>query len=166
MDCSLPGVFAHGIFKARILECHLFFQGIFPTQGLNLHCRQILYHLGHQESPIFCIHQHFIPFYYWMLLHCLDILIVLVHFSIDSQVAKWLRTQEQRFNLWVEKIPMEKKMTIHSSTLAWEIPRMKEPSRLYFTGSQRQIWLSDWVSCIDIWIVSTFWLLYSNMMLL
>jgi len=60
----------------------------------------------------------------------LDILIVLVHFSIDSQVAKWLRTQVQRFNPWVEKIPMEKKMTIHSSTLAWEIPRMKEPSRL------------------------------------
>ena len=27
---------------------------IFPTQGLNLgllHCRQILYHLSHQESP-------------------------------------------------------------------------------------------------------------------
>ena len=31
-------------------------QGIFPTQGLNLdllHCRQILYHLSHQGSPIF-----------------------------------------------------------------------------------------------------------------
>ena len=29
------------------------FQGIFPTQGENpglLHCRQILYHLSHQES--------------------------------------------------------------------------------------------------------------------
>ena len=31
------------------------FQGIFLTQGLNpglLHCRQILYHLSHQGSPI------------------------------------------------------------------------------------------------------------------
>ena len=30
-------------------------QGIFPTQGLNpglRHCRQILYHLSHQGSPI------------------------------------------------------------------------------------------------------------------
>ena len=30
-------------------------QGIFPTQGLNpglLHCRQILYHLSHQGSPL------------------------------------------------------------------------------------------------------------------
>ena len=33
--------------------CHALCQGIFPTQGLNLgvpHCRQILYHLSHQES--------------------------------------------------------------------------------------------------------------------
>ena len=31
-----------------------FSRGIFPTQGLNLgllHCRQILYHPSHQESP-------------------------------------------------------------------------------------------------------------------
>ena len=33
---------------------HSLLQGIFPTQGLNLgllHCRQILHHLSHQESP-------------------------------------------------------------------------------------------------------------------
>ena len=35
--------------------CHSVFQGISLTQGLNPglpHCRQILYHLNHQESPI------------------------------------------------------------------------------------------------------------------
>ena len=35
--------------------CHSLLQGIFPTQGLNsglLHCRQILYHLSHQGSPL------------------------------------------------------------------------------------------------------------------
>ena len=34
--------------------CHALLQEIFPTQGSNLdlpHCRQILYHLGHQGSP-------------------------------------------------------------------------------------------------------------------
>ena len=34
---------------------HSLLQGIFPTQGSNLgllHCRQILYHLSHQGSPI------------------------------------------------------------------------------------------------------------------
>ena len=37
------------------LGCHSLLQGIFPTQGSNLcllHCRQILYHLSYQGSPI------------------------------------------------------------------------------------------------------------------
>ena len=36
--------------------CHSLLQGIFLTQGSNpglLHCRQILYHLSHQGSPLF-----------------------------------------------------------------------------------------------------------------
>ena len=35
--------------------CHFLLQGIFPTQGLNPglpHCRQTLYRLSHQRSPI------------------------------------------------------------------------------------------------------------------
>ena len=35
--------------------CHTLLQGISPTQGLNLgflHCRQILYHLSQQGSPL------------------------------------------------------------------------------------------------------------------
>ena len=35
--------------------CHALLQGIFLTQALNpsiLHCRQILYHLRHQRSPV------------------------------------------------------------------------------------------------------------------
>ena len=35
--------------------CHSLLQGIFPTQGSNvglLHCRQILYHMSYQGSPI------------------------------------------------------------------------------------------------------------------
>ena len=37
------------------VDSHSLLQGIFPTQGLNtglLHCRQILYHLTHQGSPL------------------------------------------------------------------------------------------------------------------
>ena len=37
--------------------CHALLQGIFPTQGSNpglLHCRQTLYPLSHQGSPIIC----------------------------------------------------------------------------------------------------------------
>ena len=38
------------------MGCHFLLQGIFLTQGLNpglLHCRQILYHLSHQGSPLY-----------------------------------------------------------------------------------------------------------------
>ena len=41
--------------KTTGVGCHFLLQGIFPTQGLNpglLHCRQVLYHLSHQGSPI------------------------------------------------------------------------------------------------------------------
>ena len=56
----------HGLQLARLLcpwgspgkntgvGCHALLQGIFLIQGLNLdlpHCRQILYHLSHQQSP-------------------------------------------------------------------------------------------------------------------
>ena len=56
MDCSLPGSSVHGIFHASTgVGRHFLLQGIFPTQGSNqglLHCRQILYQLSYQGSPI------------------------------------------------------------------------------------------------------------------
>ena len=57
MDCSLPGSSVCGILQARILE----WVAISSSTGSSsprdrtrvyLHCRQILYHLSHQESPI------------------------------------------------------------------------------------------------------------------
>ena len=60
----------HGVEPTRLLcplnfpgkntgvGCHFLLQQIFPTQGLNpglLHCRQVLYHLSQQESPMCCI---------------------------------------------------------------------------------------------------------------
>ena len=37
------------------MGCHFLLQGIFPTQELNpgfMHCRQTVYHLSHQGSPV------------------------------------------------------------------------------------------------------------------
>ena len=58
MDCSVPGSPVYGISQARILEwvANPFYRGIVPTQGSDLgllHCRQFLYHLSHQGSPLF-----------------------------------------------------------------------------------------------------------------
>ena len=57
MDCSPPGSSVLGIFQARILAWVAIFisRGIFPIQGLNpglLHCRQILYRLSYEGSPL------------------------------------------------------------------------------------------------------------------
>ena len=55
VDCSPPGFSVDGGSPGKNagVGCHALFQGIFPTQGLNLglpHCRWILYHLSHQGS--------------------------------------------------------------------------------------------------------------------
>ena len=57
MDCSLRGSSVHGDSPGKNtgVGCLSLLQGIFPTQGLNpglQHCRQILYCLSHQGSPV------------------------------------------------------------------------------------------------------------------
>jgi len=41
------------------------------------------------------------------------------------------------FDPWVGKIPLEKEMATHSSTLAWEIPWTEEPGGLQFMRLQK-----------------------------
>ena len=63
IDCSLPLTVAYRLLhpwdfpgKSTRVGCHFLLQGIFPTQGSNLGlppCRQMLYPLSHQGSPIF-----------------------------------------------------------------------------------------------------------------
>ena len=57
MDCRPTGSSVHGDSPGKNtgVGCHALLQGIFPTQGLFpglQHCRQILYHLIHQGSPL------------------------------------------------------------------------------------------------------------------
>ena len=56
----------------------------------------------------------------------------------------WLKTvkslpamQETQVRSLGWENPLEKKMAIHSSILAWEIPWMEEPGRLQSIGLQR-----------------------------
>ena len=54
------------------------------------------------------------------------------------QMVKHLPTV---WETWVQPLgqedPLEKEMAIHSSTLAWTIPRTEEPGRLQSMGLQR-----------------------------
>ena len=56
MDYSSPDSSDHGFLsRQEYWSRQSLLQGIFPIQGLNpglLHCRQILYHLNHQECPV------------------------------------------------------------------------------------------------------------------
>ena len=55
--CNPKDYAVHGILQARVGSLSLL-QGIFPTQGTNPglpHCRQILYQLSPQGSPLYAL---------------------------------------------------------------------------------------------------------------
>ena len=56
-------------------------------------------------------------------------------------MAQWVKNlpamQETRIHSLGQEDPLEKKMALHSSTLAWEIPWTEEPGGLWTMGSQR-----------------------------
>ena len=55
-----------------------------------------------------------------------------------AQTAKRLPVmRETRVQSLGGEDPQEKEMATHSSSLAWEIPRIEEPGRLQSMGSQR-----------------------------
>ena len=55
-----------------------------------------------------------------------------------AQMVKRLPAmQESRVRSLGQEDPLEKETATHSSTLAWKTPRMEEPGRLQYMGSQR-----------------------------
>ena len=56
-------------------------------------------------------------------------------------MAQTLKPLSTMWETWVPALgwedPLEKEMAIHSSTIAWKIPRTEEPGRLQSMGSQR-----------------------------
>ena len=58
-----------------------------------------------------------------------------------SVVAHTVKRLPAMWETWVrflgQEDPLEKEMAIHSSTLAWKIPWMREPDRLHPMGSHR-----------------------------
>ena len=110
MNCSLPGSSVQGILQARILEwvAHSLLQEISPTQGSNpglLHCRQILNHLSHQESPkVVWVYIHFVVVQscptlchpmdccmpgFLVLRHLLELAQIHVHWVSDTIQPSW-----------------------------------------------------------------------------
>ena len=59
-------------------------------------------------------------------------------------IGRYRRYRRHGFNPWVRKIPWQRKMAIHSSILAWEMPGKEEPGGLRSLESQRAG--HDWVT--------------------
>ena len=55
--------------------------------------------------------------------------------SLVAQMVKHLPAmRESRVQFLGREDPLEKEMAIHSSTLAWKIPRMEEPDMIQSMG--------------------------------
>ena len=72
MDCISPGSSGQGDSPGKNtgVSCHALFKGIFPTQGSIpglLHCRQILYQLSYQRSPILTVYIDGWCYYFYLL---------------------------------------------------------------------------------------------------
>ena len=64
-----------------------------------------------------------------------NILPLFVSYPTAQTVKRLSTLQETRVQSLGREDPLEKEMAIHSSTLAWKIPRTEEPGRLQSTGS-------------------------------
>ena len=64
-----------------------------------------------------------------------------LQYSWSSLVAQMVKNPPAVWKTWVRSLgwedPLEEGMATHSSTVAWRIPRTKEPGRLQSMGSQR-----------------------------
>ena len=69
--------------------------------------------------------------------------------GLVAQTVKRLSTmQETQVQSLGQEDPLEQKMAIHSSTIAWKIPWTEEPGRLQSMGSQRVG--HDWATSLSL----------------
>ena len=132
MNCRPPGSSVHGISHGKNtgVGCHFLLQGIFLTQGPNLHlqhCRQILLPLSHPGSPFRGI---ITP----PLIHTLESEAAV---SVAQTVKNLSAVQETQVGSLGQEDPLEKGMATHSSILAWRILWTEKPGGLQSMRLQR-----------------------------
>ena len=102
VDCNLPGTSSQWDFSGKNngVSCHFLLQGIFPTQGLNLHllhCRWILYCWATQEALIIVLFEK--KFLKWSL----SLLDLRVFWSI-KKVSISKKVEKLPFSVCVKKL--------------------------------------------------------------
>ena len=138
MVCSLPGFSGQGVLQAIKLEwVAIPFSRAWSNLDLP-HCRQILYHLSHQESA--CDVGDPVPSLGWEdpLEKGMSTYSSVLGASLVAQTVKNLHAV---LETWVwslgQEDSLEKGVAILSSVLAWRIPWTEEPSKLPSMGSPR-----------------------------
>ena len=122
-----------GILQARILAWIVMpsSQGNFPTQGLNpglLHCRWILYHLRHQESPkiLQWVANHFSRGS-WVMLICQNLYLPHYSWELPSPNIMEKREIENLYSGYITRQSSAGERQLHSSYL--------EPTLGFWAGS-------------------------------
>jgi len=89
--------------------------------------------------------------FYLFLIGCIFLIEFCWFFIVNSLVAWTVKCLPTMRESWVQSLgweyPLEKEMATHSSTHAWKIPWIEEPSGLQSIGSQK-VW-HDWVTSLD-----------------
>ena len=126
----MPSRCIHVITKARF---HLFFK----NDWIIFHCMYVCMHIHTHIHT-----QHFFyPFFHWWTFRLLPYFgNVSGGKSLPAMWETWVQSLSQ-------EDPLEKKIAIHSSALAWKMPWTEEPGRLQSMGSQRV--RHDWVTNTD-----------------
>ena len=133
-SCLPPPI--HGIGgKNAGVGCHFLLQGIFLTQGSNLHllcplhCRQILYPLSHRGSQ---------AWFTWDPGQCyISLTSGGTQASLVPQMIKNPPATAGSLQSLGQENALEKGMATYSSILTWRIPQPEEPGGLQSMGSQR-----------------------------
>ena len=121
MDCSLPGSSVHGIFQAGVRWCYTARISVCVSRGF-----------------LFCFDKFEAgKTYEWRLVpETGKACEFLVKYPLTT--VKNLPAMQET---WVRSLgrenPLEKRMAIHFSSLAWRIPGTEEPGRLQSMGSER-----------------------------
>ena len=145
--CSLPGSSVHETFQARVLEWFAFscFRGSsWPRDQTQVSVSPTLvgrfFITGPPAKPRATVQ--------WLKSEKKKLTLPnTITASLVAQMVKHLpamRETRVRFLGWED--PLEKEMTIHSSTLAWKILWMEEPDRLQSMGLQRV--RHDWATSL------------------
>ena len=120
MDCGLPAYCVHGILKARILDWVVISFSRGSSQPRN----------GSQVSCT--VDRLFTNWATREVINSWVVVLIVDWSSLVAQTVKHLPTmQETQVQSWGQEDLLEKEVATHSSILAWKIPLMEEPGRLY-----------------------------------